>query len=275
VLRLFFRRLGPGSIATLHRVAAVLSGPRRGGRALGAQPNTTEAHAAVTGESLLDGSQVLGRSYKSIMAGSGSICSPDEETNERGWPWPNIAVAVERSRCSALRALPRPASGCAAHQVAPRELGEGRRPFRGRARLPCYERIRWRRRRRPRRSCPSRRRWGPAPRERRERMFLWPSTSVGGREISDVDLHWPQPGLHLLDEGMRLFSSRSAFSPTPVPDDGRDGGDDHPRDRRERVPSTSRAWFLLGIDERYTGGRARLIVQPPKSATDKRHSRSR
>ena len=90
VLRSFFRMLGPGSIATLHWVA------QRYFPDLGVEvgrwafTNTTEAHAAVTGESLLDGSGVLGRSYKSDTAGFGIDLFADEETNERGRPWPNI-----------------------------------------------------------------------------------------------------------------------------------------------------------------------------------------
>jgi hypothetical protein len=90
VLRSFFRMLGPGSIATLHWIAQRYF-PDLGvevGRC--AFTDTSEAHAAVTGESLLDGSGILGRSYTSETAGFGIDLFADEETNERGRAWPNI-----------------------------------------------------------------------------------------------------------------------------------------------------------------------------------------
>jgi hypothetical protein len=90
VRRSFFRMLGPNSIATLHWVAQRYF-PELGvevGR--WAFTNTSEAHAAVTGESLLDGSGILGRSYQSDTAGFGIDLVADEETNERGRAWPNV-----------------------------------------------------------------------------------------------------------------------------------------------------------------------------------------
>lgn len=90
VLRSFFRMLGPGSIATLHWIA------QRYFPDLGVEvgrwafADTSEAHAAVTGESLLDGSGILGRLYQSDTAGFGINLFADEETNERGRAWPNI-----------------------------------------------------------------------------------------------------------------------------------------------------------------------------------------
>jgi hypothetical protein len=90
VLRSFFRMLGPSSVATLHWVAQRYF-PDLGvdvGRC--AFLDTTEAHAAVTGESLLDGSAILGRAYQSDTAGFGLDLFADEETNDRGIGWPNI-----------------------------------------------------------------------------------------------------------------------------------------------------------------------------------------
>lgn len=90
VLRSFFRMLGPGSVATLHWIAQHYF-PDLGvevGRC--AFADTTEAHAAVTGESSLDGSAILGRAYVSDTAGFGIDLFADEETNERGRAWPNI-----------------------------------------------------------------------------------------------------------------------------------------------------------------------------------------
>jgi hypothetical protein len=90
VLRSFFRMLGPGSIATLHWVA------QRHFPDLGVEvgrwpfTDTTSAHSAVLGESQLDGSGILGRSYQSDTAGFGIDLFADEETNERGRAWPNI-----------------------------------------------------------------------------------------------------------------------------------------------------------------------------------------
>jgi hypothetical protein len=90
VLRSFFRMLGPGSIATLHWVA------QRYFPDLGVEvgrwafTDTSEAHAAVSGESALDGSAILGRSYQSDTAGFGIDLFADEEKNERGRAWPNI-----------------------------------------------------------------------------------------------------------------------------------------------------------------------------------------
>jgi hypothetical protein len=90
VLRSFFRMLGPNSVATLHWIAQRYF-PDLGvevGRC--AFIDTTEAHAAVTGESLLDGSAILGRAYQSDTSGFGIDLFADEETNDRGKAWPNI-----------------------------------------------------------------------------------------------------------------------------------------------------------------------------------------
>ena len=90
VLHSFFRMLGPGSIATLHWIA------QRYFPDLGVEvrrwafSDTSEAHAAVTGESLLDGSAILGRSYTADTAGFAIDLFADEEKNERGRAWPNI-----------------------------------------------------------------------------------------------------------------------------------------------------------------------------------------
>jgi hypothetical protein len=90
VLRSFFRMLGPGSVATLHWVAQRYFPDLGVEVARCAFVESSEAHAAVTGESLLDGSAILGRAYQSDTSGFGIDLFADEETNERGKAWPNI-----------------------------------------------------------------------------------------------------------------------------------------------------------------------------------------
>ena len=90
VLRSFFRMLGPGSIATLHWIAQRYFPDLGVEVARCAFADTSVAHAAVTGESSLDGSGILGRFYQSDTAGFGIDLFADEETNARGRAWPNI-----------------------------------------------------------------------------------------------------------------------------------------------------------------------------------------
>jgi hypothetical protein len=90
VLQSFFRMLGPASVSTLHWLAQIYF-PELGVRAKRwAFSDSSDAHAFRTGESLLDGTGILGRKYVSDSPGLMLDLFAEEERNVRGEAWPNV-----------------------------------------------------------------------------------------------------------------------------------------------------------------------------------------
>jgi hypothetical protein len=90
VLGSFFRMLGPASVSTLHWLAQIYF-PELGVRvARWAFADSSDAHAFRTGESLLDGTGILGRKYQSDAPGLSLDLFAEEETDARGRAWPNV-----------------------------------------------------------------------------------------------------------------------------------------------------------------------------------------
>ena len=90
VLRSFFRMLGPGSVSTLHWLAQIYF-PELGVRvSRWAYTDSSDSHSFRTGESLLDGTGILGRKYQSDAPGLSLDLFAEEETDARGRAWPNM-----------------------------------------------------------------------------------------------------------------------------------------------------------------------------------------
>jgi hypothetical protein len=90
VLQSFFRMLGPASVSTLHWLAQIYF-PELGVRVKRwAFSDSSDAHAFRTGESLLDGTGILGRKYVSDSPGLSLDLFAEEERDVRGQAWPNV-----------------------------------------------------------------------------------------------------------------------------------------------------------------------------------------
>ncbi len=90
MLRSFFRMLGPGSASTLHWLGQLYF-PELGVRVRRwIFSDSSDAYAFRTGESLLDGTGILGRKYQSDAAGLVLDLFAEEETDAHGRTWPKI-----------------------------------------------------------------------------------------------------------------------------------------------------------------------------------------
>jgi len=90
MLRSFFRMLGPGSASTLCWLGQLYF-PELGVRVRRwIFTDSSDAYAFRTGESLLDGTGILGRRYQSDAAGLVLDLFAEEETDARGRTWPNV-----------------------------------------------------------------------------------------------------------------------------------------------------------------------------------------
>jgi hypothetical protein len=86
----FLKMLGPGSVSTLHWLAQLYF-PELGVHASRwAFTDISDAFSLRTGESTLDGTGILGRSYQSEAAGLSLELFAEEETDARARAWPNI-----------------------------------------------------------------------------------------------------------------------------------------------------------------------------------------
>jgi predicted component of type VI protein secretion system len=89
-MKSFLKMLGPGSVSTLNWLAQLYF-PELGVRATRwAFTDNSDAFALRTGESTLDGTGILGRSYQSEAAGISVELFAEEETDARARAWPNI-----------------------------------------------------------------------------------------------------------------------------------------------------------------------------------------
>jgi hypothetical protein len=90
MLQSFFKMLGPGSASTLHWLGQLYFPELSVRAARWLFTDSSDAHAFRTGESLLDGTGILGRKYVSDAAGLVLDLFAEEETDARGRAWPNI-----------------------------------------------------------------------------------------------------------------------------------------------------------------------------------------
>ena len=90
VLRSFFRMLGPSSVSTMDWLARLYF-PELGVQVRRwAFSDSSAAHSFITGESTLDGTGIIGRLYKSDMAGLSLDLVAEEELDARGRAWPYV-----------------------------------------------------------------------------------------------------------------------------------------------------------------------------------------
>jgi hypothetical protein len=93
VQRSFVRMLGMSSTSTLAWLAKLHFPELRVRVERRAFTSTTASHACRTGESRLDGSGILGRTYASDSSGFVVDLFADEETDARGRAWPHVLRA--------------------------------------------------------------------------------------------------------------------------------------------------------------------------------------
>jgi hypothetical protein len=89
-LRSYFRMLGPGSTSTLQWLWQLVCPDLRVRVARRAFASETGSHAFRTGESRLDGTGIIGKIYPWDASGFVVDIVVDEETDEKGRPWPNL-----------------------------------------------------------------------------------------------------------------------------------------------------------------------------------------
>jgi hypothetical protein len=89
-LRSYFRMLGPGSTSTLQWLWQIVCPDLRVRVTRRTFASETGSHAFRTGESRLDGTGIIGKIYPWDASGFVVDIIVDEETDEKGRPWPNL-----------------------------------------------------------------------------------------------------------------------------------------------------------------------------------------
>lgn len=90
VQRSFFKMLGLGSVSTLQWLGKLYFPDLRATVTRRAFANTTASYAFRTGQSMLDGTGIIGRVYESDAAGFVLDLFAEEEIDPRGQAWPNV-----------------------------------------------------------------------------------------------------------------------------------------------------------------------------------------
>lgn len=98
VKRSFFRMIGPGSVATLQWLVPLVFPELRVHVSRRAFTSPTASHAFRTGQSLLDGTGILGKVYESDASGFLIDLYAEEETDARGHGWAGVVRERLRTR---------------------------------------------------------------------------------------------------------------------------------------------------------------------------------